>query len=107
MIEWIIGGAAVIGVSASVYYFRDEVLSGLKKSYAWFNKKFDRTKLDIDDIVEVYDMLSDFITGGVDGKIDIADAIILADRLQKWIVSNEKETEQIEEDVILLIEDES
>ncbi|KKN76611.1 hypothetical protein LCGC14_0368080 [marine sediment metagenome] len=98
MIEWIIGGTAVIGVSALVYYFRDGV-------WTWFNKKFDRTKLDIDDIVEVYDMLSDFITGGVDGKIDIADAMILADRLQKWIVSNEKEIE--EDEVIMLIEDES
>lgn len=105
MIEWIIGGAAIIGISASVYYFRDEVWTGLKKSYAWFNKKFDRTKLDIDDIVEVYDMLSDFITGGVDGKIDIADAMILAERLQKWIVSNEKEIEEEEETI--LIEDES
>ncbi len=94
MIEWIIGGAAVIGISALVYYFRDKIWA-----------KFDRSKLDVDDIVEVYDMLSDFITGGVDGKIDIADAMILADRLQAWIVSNKKE--EIEEDeVILLIEDE-
>ena len=99
MIEWIIGGAAVIGVSALVYHFRDEVLARLK---------LDKTKLDTDDIVEIYNMLSDFITGGVDGKIDIADAMILADRLQKWIISNKKETEETEEeDVILLIEDES
>ena len=86
------------------------IINKLKKSYAWVIKKFDRSKLDVEDIIEIYDMLSDFITGGADGKIDVADAMILAERLQKWIISNKKE-ETIEEDIYLtepeLIEDES
>jgi hypothetical protein len=104
MIEWIIGGAAVIGISALVFYFRDKVWAGLKTGYAWFNKKFDRSKFDLDDITEIYEMMSEFISGGADGNIDAADAIILLARLEAWIASNKKD--EAEDEVIILIEDE-
>lgn len=76
MIEWIVGGILVGGIG----------YLGYKKI-----RNVDLGKLDLDDAVELFDMVSEFIAGGDDGSIDETDAILLVKRLEELIEKNKKE----------------
>ncbi len=52
--------------------------------------KIDVSKVDLFDIIEIYDMINDFISGGEDGIIDAADAVELVRRLEKLIRDNQR-----------------
>lgn len=66
--------------------FRNKIAS----SFNWLADKFkiDEKKLDFDDLKEVYDMITEFISGGDDGIINAADAILLLNRLRELIAKN-------------------
>lgn len=98
MIEYIIGGVTVLILGSITYFFRDKIKAGLE----WSAQKLgiDKKKLGLDDAQELYDMVSDFISGGVDGVIDATDAVILLRRLEELIADNKEDEE------IILIEDE-
>ncbi len=102
MIEYIISGAIVLVIGSIAYFFRDKIKAGLE----WSAQKLgiDKKKLGLDDAQELYGMVSDFISGGVDGVINATDAVILLKRLEVLIAENKKE--EIEEDEVILIEDE-
>lgn len=70
------------------------MIEKIKAFLAWIKAKLglDTDKLDLTDVIEVYDMVKDFISGGEDGVIDAADAIILVNRL-KTLIENNQTTE--------------
>jgi hypothetical protein len=70
------------------------MIEKIKAFFAWIKAKLglDTNKLDLADVVEVYDMVKDFISGGADGVIDATDAVILLNRL-KQLVDDNKTTE--------------
>ncbi|KKL95486.1 hypothetical protein LCGC14_1854110 [marine sediment metagenome] len=46
-------------------------------------------KLDLADVIEIYNMVRDFISGGADGVIDATDAIILMNKLKNLVKDNQ------------------
>ena len=67
MIEYIIGGLVVAGLSYLAYRYRNE----------------DIADLELSDAQELYVMVLEFIKGGDDGVIDALDALVLLNKLQK------------------------
>lgn len=74
-----------------IEYIKDKLIT----IFNWIKSKLklDKNKLHIDDVIEVYDMVKDFISGGTDGIIDATDAILLVKRLQELIKSNSIESD--------------
>jgi len=66
------------------------MIEKIKAFFAWIKSKLglDTDKLDLADVIEVYSMVKDFISGGADGKIDAADAVILLNKLKELIDKN-------------------
>lgn len=50
--------------------------------------KIDKNKLNIDDLIDIYDMVQNFASGGTDGIIDATDVLTLVKRLEQLIASN-------------------
>ena len=70
------------------------IVDKIKAFFAWIKSKLrlDKNKLGLDDVIEVYDMVREFISGGADGVIDATDALILLNKL-KDLVDNNQTTE--------------
>lgn len=73
------------------------MIEKIKAFFAWIKSKLglDIDKLDLADVVEVYDMVKDFITGGADGVIDATDALILLNRLKDLIGANQTTADEL------------
>ena len=72
----------------------NSMIEKIKAFFAWIKSKLglDKDKLDLADVIEIYNMVRDFISGGADGVIDATDAIILMNKL-KDLVKNNQTTE--------------
>ncbi len=67
------------------------MIEKIKAFFAWIKSKLglDKDKLDLADVIEIYNMVRDFISGGADGKIDATDAIILMNKLKDLVKDNQ------------------
>lgn len=67
------------------------MIEKIKAFFAWIKSKLglDTDKLDLADVIEIYNMVRDFISGGADGKIDATDAIILMNKLKDLVKDNQ------------------
>lgn len=67
------------------------MIEKIKAFFAWIKAKLrlDTNKLGLDDVMEVYNMVQEFISGGTDGVIDATDAIILLNKLKDLIKVNQ------------------
>ena len=66
------------------------IIDKIRAAYSWILSKIklDKNKLDINDLIAVYDMVMEFAKGGTDGVIDATDVAILVKRLEELIASN-------------------
>ena len=71
----------------------EKLRNTIANGFNWIANKLhiDKKKLDIGDIKDIYDMVTEFIEGGDDGVINATDALLLLHKLQKLITKNKIE----------------
>ena len=82
------------------------IVSAFMFVYNWIKRRFEKDKIDLADLIDIYEMIIEFASGGEDGILNAQDVAVLIWKIEILIKDNKKEETKEEDEEVILIEDE-